>query len=130
MKITFDISDDKINNFSSGARSELKSQCNKAANNIVDEACRIEASRRIDTATDSEVTKSDVKDAANFSRRVFRKKKSIMAQIIQIVASVSSLFTGGLFTPDKFNDKSTIFWFLAVGLIAVISTVYLVLNQE
>lgn len=130
MRISFDISDNKINNFSPGARSELKSQCNKVAHNIVDEASRIEASRRIDTATDSEVTRSDVKDAANFSRRLFGKKKSLMVQVIQILASVSSLFAGGLFTPDEFNDKSTLFWFLGVGLIAVVSTVYLVLNQE
>ena len=75
MRITFDISDDKINNFSTGARSELNIQCCKIAENIIDEASRIEASRRIDTSTDSEVTRSDVKDAANFSRRVFVKKK-------------------------------------------------------
>lgn len=116
MRITFDISDEKVNNFSSGAKSELKRQCNKVAVNIVDEASLIEASRRIDTATDSEVTQSDVKEAASFYRRCFIKKKSFTTKLVQALASVSSLFAGGLFSPDSFNDKSSLFFVLRRGI--------------
>lgn len=77
MKIEFDISDDKIVNFSSGAKNELIHQSQRIAGDIVDEASRIEASRRI-YDTNSEVTQSNVKEAANQPRMMVVKKKNMV----------------------------------------------------
>lgn len=77
MKIEFDISDDKIVNFSLGARNELVHQSQRIVSDIVDEASRIEASRRI-YDTSSEVTQSNVKEAANQPRMMVVKKKNIV----------------------------------------------------
>ena len=130
MKIKFNISDDKIVNFSCGAKAELTQQANRIAEEIVDEASRIEASRRISDTT-SEVTQSNVKEAATQPRMIFTKKKSWASKIIQIIAFVSSLVTGGLFDLDKFKEGShVIMCFIVVLFIATATNVYLIFNQE
>ena len=63
MRIEFDISDEKVQNFSLDARSELTRQSTRIVEEIVDEAGRIEASRRLPDAN-SEITQSNVKEAA------------------------------------------------------------------
>lgn len=79
MRIAIEISDDKIINFSSSAKSELKTHIHRLAEEIVDEASRIEASRRI-SDTSSEVTQSNVKEAATQPRMTFTKKKRLEVQ--------------------------------------------------
>lgn len=129
MKIEFNISDDKIINFSRGAKAELTRQSNRIAEEIVDEASRIEASRRISDTT-SEVTQSNVKEAATQPRMIFTKKKSWTSKIIQIIAFASSLIAGGLLDIDKFKERSYVICFIIVLFIAIATTVYLIFNQE
>lgn len=129
MRIEFNISDDKIVNFSQGAKTELTQQSNRIAEEIVDEASRIEASRRI-SDTNSEVTQSNVKEAATQPRMIFTKKKSWTSKIIQGVAFISSLAAGGLLDIDKFKEGSHVVCFIVVLFIAIAATVYLIFNQE
>lgn len=129
MKIKFNISDDKIVNFSCGAKAELTQQASRIAEEIVDEASRIEASRRISDTT-SEVTQSNVKEAATQPRMIFTKKKSWTSKIIQIIAFASSLITGGLLDIDKFKEGSHVICFIIGLFIATAATVYLIFNQE
>lgn len=127
MKIN--ISNDKIVNFSEKAMSELTQQSNRIVNEIIDEASRIEAYRRISDAK-SEVTPSNVKEAATQPHLLFVHKKVWRVKIIQVIASISTLITGSLFDVDKFKDESHVLWFIALLLIATSTTVYLIFNQE
>ena len=129
MKIEFDISDDKIVNFSTGAKNELIHQSQRIAGDIVDEASRIEASRRI-YDTNSEVTQSNVKEAANQPRMMVVKKKTWWTKALQIASFVSSLIMGSLLDTDKFKDISHVIWFIIMTFIAIGTTIYLTFNQD
>ena len=49
---------------------------------------------------------------------------------MQILAFVASTLTGGLFDTDKFKDISYVIIFLLIFLVAVVATVYLILNDD
>lgn len=129
MKIEFDIPDEKTQNFSQEAKTELKKQSSRIAEEIVDEAGRIEASRRL-PETNSEVTQSNVKEAATQPRMIVARKKSWKSKIIQIVAFGSSLVAGSLLDTDKFKETNHVVWFIVMSFIAVGTFVYLTFNQE
>ncbi len=129
MKIEFDISDDKIVNFSLGAKNELVHQSQRIASDIVDEASRIEASRRI-YDTNSEVTQSNVIEAANQPRMMVVKKKTWWTKVVQIASFISSLIMGSLLDTDKFKDVSHVIWFIIMTFIAIGTTIYVTFNQD
>jgi len=129
MRIEIDISDEKVQNFSQEAKFELKRQSNRIAEEIVDEAGRIEASRRLPD-TNSEVTQSNVKEAATQPRMVVAKKKSFTSKIIQLIAFISSLVAGSLLDTEKFTQTDHVIWFIVMSFLAIGTTVYLTFNQE
>lgn len=129
MKVEFDIPDEKVQNFSSDAKSELATQSCRVASEIVDEASRIEASRRIPDSN-SEVTQSNVKEAATHPRMVITQKKSWTSKIVQIVAFISTLIAGSLLDTTKFTDTNHVVWFIVTSFVAIGTTVYLTFNQE
>lgn len=129
MRIEFNISDDKIVNFSRGAKTELTQQSHRIAEEIVDEASRIEASRRI-SDTNSEVTQSNVKEAATQPRMAIAKKRTWIPKVLQIVAFGSSLVAGSLLDTEKFKETSHVIWFIIMTFIAVGTMVYLTFNQN
>ena len=129
MNINFDIPDNKVINFSSGAKKELSKQSCRITKEIIDEASRIEASRRLSDAG-SEVTQSNVKEAATHPRMIFSRKKIWPNKIVQGIAFISSLIAGGLFDTEKFSNTSTVLWFIFVLFIAISSNMYLIFNQE
>ncbi|MCQ1546888.1 hypothetical protein NN761_15070 [Bacteroides clarus] len=129
MNIRFNISDDRVINFSSGAKTELINQSHRMAEEIVDEASRIEASRRI-SDTGSEVTQSNVKEAATQPKMIISKKKSLKTKILQLIAFVSTLVTGSLLDTEKFKETDHVVWFVVMSFIAIGTTVYLTFNQD
>ena len=129
MNIRFNISDDRVINFSSGAKTELINQSHRMAEEIVDEASRIEASRRI-SDTGSEVTQSNVKEAATQPKMIISKKKSLKTKILQLIAFVSTLVTGSLLDTEKFEETDHVVWFVVMSFIAIGTTVYLTFNQD
>ncbi|MGX5689448.1 hypothetical protein [Arcticibacter tournemirensis] len=129
MRIELDIPDEKVQNFSQEAKTELKRQSNRLAEEIVDEAGRIEASRRL-PHTNSEVTQSNVKEAATQPRMTVAKKKNWTTKIIQVVSFVSSLIAGSLLDTDKFKETNHVTWFIITSFVAIGTTVYLTFNQE
>ena len=129
MNIRFNISDDRVINFSSGAKTELINQSHRMAEEIVDEASRIEASRRI-SDTGAEVTQSNVKEAATQPKMIISKKKSLKTKILQLIAFVSTLVTGSLLDTEKFKETDHVVWFVVMSFIAIGTTVYLTFNQD
>ena len=129
MRIEFDIPDEKVQNFSLDAKAELTRQANRIANEIVDEASRVEASRRL-PETNSEVTQSNVKEVATQPRMILTKKKTIKSKIIQVVAFGSTLVAGSLLDTSKFTETNHVVWFIVMSFLAIGTTVYLTFNQE
>jgi DhnA family fructose-bisphosphate aldolase class Ia len=129
MRIEFDIPDEKVQNFSLDAKAELTRQANRIANEIVDEASRVEASRRL-PETNSEVTQSNVKEVATQPRMVLAKKNTVKSKIIQVVAFGSTLVAGSLLDTSKFTETNHVIWFIVMSFLAIGTTVYLTFNQE
>ena len=125
MRVEFDISDDKVQWFSKEAKSELKKQSEKIIDEIVNEASRIEASRRLPDST-SEVTQSNVKEAATFRKLLYEKPPSFWNKIIQAVAFISTLVAGCLLDLSAFTNLSHVIWFIVILFIAIVANVYLI----
>lgn len=126
MKIEVDISDDKLQNLSPTAIAEIGKVTKVYLEDVLDEASRIEESRR--TNGNPEITAAIINDAVVFAKNYRIKRKKPKLQIfMQIVAFITSTLTGGLFDTDKFKDTWYVIIFLLVFLIAVVSSVYLIL---
>lgn len=130
MRIEFDIPDEKVQNLSQNGKTELTRHSKLLTEEIVDEASRIEASRR-NPNTNTEVTAAIVNEAAVYSRRFPPKpKKSVLTKIIQLSAFISSLVAGSMLDTDKFKETNHVVWFIVALFVAIGSTVYLTFNNE
>jgi len=129
MKIEIEILDSKLENLSDSAQKQLKDISRKHVEDVLDEASRLEASRN-NTDNDPEITAAIINDAVEYTKKYrFSKRKSFREILIQVIAFISTVFTGGLFKPDEFTDKWYALLFLAVFLIAVISNLAIYLND-
>ena len=129
MIIEVDIPENKVANFSPIAKKELEKHALRVTEEIIDEASRIEASRRL-SDTNSEITQSVVKEAATHPRMFFSKKKNWGTKILQALAFISTFYSGFLFDTDKFNNTTVVIWFLVVIFVAIATNVYLIFYQE
>jgi 2-keto-4-pentenoate hydratase len=129
MKLEIDIPDEKVQNFSQDAKTELKEQSNRIAIEISDEASRIEEGRRL-PETNSEITQSNVREAATQPRMIVARKKSLVSKIIQVLAFISTLIAGNLLDTSKFTETNHVIWFIIVLFVAIGTTVYLTFNQD
>lgn len=129
MKLEIDIPDEKVQHFSQDAITELKAQSIRIAQEITDEASRIEEGRRLPTAH-SEITQSIVKEAAAQPRMTISRKKNHLIKIIQAVAFISTLISGLLLDISKFTETNHVIWFIVVLFVAIATTIYLIFNQE
>ena len=129
MKLEIDIADEKTENLSLTAETKLKIVVEDYTSNVLDEASRIESTRN--SGNDPEITASIIDDAVEYSKRFpVRRKKSNKKIWAMIIAFISTVFTGGLFKTEKFNEPEYLFPFLGVFLISVISNIYIFLNDN
>ena len=129
MIIKVDIPENKVANFSPRAKKELEKHALRVTEEIIDEASRIEASRRL-SDTNSEITQSVVKEAATHPRMYFSRKKNWGTKIVQFFAFISTFCSGLLFDTDKFNNITVVIWFVVVIFVAITTNVYLIFYQE
>jgi len=130
MNIEFEIQEEKVQNLSVIARSELENLSQKYAEDILDEASRIEASRR-NPGADSEITASIIKEADIFKKRFpINRSKPWWAKIIQVIGFIATLITGSLLDTEKFKETNHVIWFIIMLFVAVSATVYLTFNNE
>lgn len=130
MKLEIDISDDKLQNLSPTAKTEISKVSKAYIEEVLDEASRIEESRRT-SSSNPEVTAAIINDAVVFAKHYGIRRKKPRKQIFtQIVAFITTILTGGLFNTDKFRDTVYVVLFLAFFLIAVVATVYLIFNDN
>ncbi|MBC9915038.1 AtpZ/AtpI family protein [Chitinophaga varians] len=134
MRVEFDIPDEKVQNLSPNGKSALIQYSKKLTEDIVDEASRIEASRR-SPDTNTEITAAIINDAAHYSRRFVPKPtKSKWTKIIQIASFVATMIAGAMLgsilDTTKVKTLNEIIWFLIVFLLAIVSAAYLIFNNE
>lgn len=126
MRIEVDIEDSKLQNLSSTAKLEIVKEGKIYLEELLDEASRIEESRRTASAN-AEITAAIINDAVIFAKRYGIKKKSVKRPIwIQILLYISSVLTGGLFQIDKFQNVLFLISFLVAFFISIAAAVYLI----
>lgn len=129
MKLEINIPDEKTENLSPTAETRLKRVIEDYSSNVLDEASRIESTRN--SGNQPEITATIIDDAVEYSKRFpTRKKKSSKKIWAMIIAFISTVFTGGLFKTEKFDEPKYLFPFLVVFLVSVISNIYLFLNDN
>lgn len=130
MDIEFEIQEEKVLNLSNNAKTELEKLSKKYAEDILDEASRIETSRR-NPGAESEITATILKEADIFHKRFsIKKPKPWWVKIIQVLGFISTLITGSLLDIEKFKEINHVIWFIIVLFISVSATVYLTFNNE
>ena len=130
MKLEIEISDAKLQNLSPTAKNELSIISKSYLEDVLDEASRIEESRRTSNSN-PEITAAIISDAAAYAKsHGIRKKKPKRLMFAQVIAFVSATITGGLFDTSKFQDVVYVVVFLIVFAISVVTTIYLILNDS
>lgn len=123
MAVQVNIDENKINNFSNGARSILKRQIEKYTDDIIKEANLIEEAIREDGAS-TEITSNIILQAVRRSKNNSRKNHNYFQIIIKIVSALSTLITGFLFDSSGYqNNYFKLIAFIIFLVIATISTV-------
>jgi len=130
MKLEIEISDNKLQNLSPTAKAEIGKVSKAYIEDVLDEASRIEESRRT-SAGSAEITAAIIDDAVVFAKNYgIRKRKPKKQTFMQVLAFIASTLTGGLFDTDKFKETGYVVLFLVIFLVAVVATVYLILNDN
>lgn len=120
MEVKIDIDDSLLEHYSNAAKTEVSKQAKGLLDDLVTEASRIEAGRRLQNS-DSEVTQSDVLAVIMNSKILKSKKKqSNWMKFLKFFAIVVTWFSGWLFKTDKFSTTN---WFLYSFLVCLIIAV-------
>ena len=130
MKIETEISDDKLQNLSKTANTELEKISKHYLEEILDEASRIEESRRTSNST-PEITAAIINEAVTYAKNYgIRKRKPRRLIWAQIISFISTSITGGIFDVEKFKCLSYVIFFIIMFGFSVGFTVYLILNDS
>ena len=129
MKLEIDIPDEKTESLSTTAEQRLKKVVEDHSGTVLDEASRIESTRN--SGNEPEITATIIDDAVEYSKKFPTRKKNTSKKIwAMIISFISTVFTGGLFKTEKFDEAVYLFPFLAVFLISVFSNIYIFLNDN
>lgn len=126
MEIKFEISDDKVSNFTGSAKSRLQEQSKKYTLEIISEAEKVEELIRENGAS-TEITDNIIFQAVRRNRA--GKKKIIRITIVRILAEVLLFISGLMFIPEMFItidgtlNTGYLVSFLLVTLIAFIAII-------
>lgn len=123
MSLQVSIEDDKVDNFSDGARTTLKKQIKKYADDIIRESNLIEEAFREDGAS-TEITSNIVLQAVRRNKTSYNRKNDRGLTVIKIVSALSLLATGFLFDATGYqNNIVKLIIFIIVLIVACVSTV-------
>src|SRR5450759_4858799 len=130
MKIETDISDDKLQNLSPTAKTELEKIYKQYLEEVLDEASKIEESRRTSNSN-PEITATIINEAVAYAKNYgIRKRKPKRLIWSQIIAFISTSIAWGIFDVEKFKDPLYVIGFILIFGISVGSTVYLIFNDS
>jgi len=123
MALQVNIDNDKIDNFSSGAKAELVKQLEKYGDNIIKESNLIEEAIREDGAS-TEITSNIVIQAVRKSKVPSKKKHGKTLLFLKIVSWASLLLTGFLFDINGYEEATgKLIVFVICLIVACVSTV-------
>lgn len=129
MDFTVQVDDNKLTSFTDSSKSELKLKLNGIANDIVDEAMRIERSERGDGNT-GEIVRNDVAKAASlFTRYIERRKGKKIFAVLEILGSLSGLMAG-VFLPMHSDSTFYLVFGVLFILISGVTSIYLINNKD
>lgn len=126
VEIKYNIPDDKVSQFSEGAKRKLQEEVVQYTLEVIGEAEKAERQFRENGAA-PEITETSVLTAVR--RNKPRKKKNIWVTILRILAEVFLFVAGLMFLPDSFVTADGAFnigyfaAFAIVALIALIATI-------
>lgn len=126
MKISINIDSTKVANFTEGARQELRSRSKKMIEDLIDEACRIEAARRGDEAQ-QEITQTDVMEGARLNRIWHRPKKKGWQCLLQGLCPAFGTIAGFIFNKDSM--ESIIVTMIIIVIVTAL-TIYLIMEEN
>lgn len=124
MAIQVNIDENKVDNFSNDARTTLKKQLEKYADDIIKEANLIEEILTDDGAN-IEITSRTILQAARKNETYHgKRKKNVGLVITKTISALSLLLTGFLFDSTGYQDSTVRFIAFIISLIiACVSTV-------
>lgn len=121
--IQVNIVDNKIDNFSIDAKTTLKEQMEKYADDIIKEANLIEEAIRENGAS-TEITSNIILQAVRKNKTNHSKKANKGLLISKILSTLSLLVTGFLFDSDGYKDNvMKLIAFIVCLIVASVSTV-------
>lgn len=129
MDFLVQVEDKKLTSFTDSSKSELQLKLNGIANDIVDEAMRIERSERGDGNT-GEIVRNDVAKAASlFTRYIERRKGKKIFAILEILGSLSGLMAG-VFLPMHSDSTFYLVFGVLFILISGVTSIYLINSKD
>lgn len=130
MAVQVNIDENKIDNFSDGAKTTLEKQIEKYTDDIIKEANLIEEAIREDGAS-AEITSNIVLQAVRKNKNNHNRKANTSLIIIKIVSAFSLLITGFLFDSTGYQDNILkLVAFVVCLIIASVSTVLQFVFEE
>ena len=107
MKLIVEISDEKLDNLSEGAKQELSSQLRQYTANIVKEANLIEEGNH-ELGAETEITSSIIMQAVRkYKNNYVSKQRSRKGMVIlKSISAFSMLFTGLLFDATGYHNNT------------------------
>ena len=128
--VQVNIDENKIDNFSDGAKTTLEKQIEKYTDDIIKEANLIEEAIREDGAS-AEITSNIVLQAVRKNKNNHNRKANTSLIIIKIVPAFSLLITGFLFDSTGYQDNILkLVAFVVCLIIASVSTVLQFVFEE
>ena len=129
MDFLVQVDDSKLTSFTDSSKSELQLKLNGIANDIVDEAMRIERSERGD-GNNGEIVRNDVAKAASlFTRFIERRKGKKVFAFCEIIGSLSGLMAG-IFLPMYERNVVCLIAGVIFLLLAGMLSLYLIVNKD
>lgn len=123
MEVKFQINDNKVQNFTNGAKNRLSIQAQKYAEDIVNEAEKVEELLREDGAS-PEITENIVFQAIRRNRTPLKHRKRWWIVIAKILSELLLFLSGLMFNQDKLSTSITYFsLFSLVFISALIITI-------
>lgn len=123
MEIKYEIPDDKVRNFTVGAKGRLQEQSRKYTLDIISEAEKVGELIRENGAL-TEITDNIIFQAVR--RNKTEKKKNFKIIFIRIVAEIFLFISGLMFMPEKFITSENTFnlgYFVAFAIITLIALI-------
>ena len=129
MSVEIDISEDSLDGFSAQARMRLKEVTVEYANELIEEANRIEAGRN-STSGPPEVTRGMVDDAKILLRRALGAPRRRWGfKTLRIAAAVLSLCVGVFYDKESLQSGSYLLFFVFLVAVAILAVTLSTLRE-